>query len=74
LGDTLAQKAELTVCSNFPALKSVFDDLPAGFEWVANFEEAAELSLARPVHPLYSTFSIEISQRFNLIVGGAITA
>jgi len=74
LGDTLAQKAELTVCSNFPALKSVFDDLPAGFEWVANFEEAADLSLARPVHPQYSTFSVEIADKFNDIISGLKTS
>ncbi len=74
LGDAVAQKAELTVCSNFPALKSVFADLPAGFEWVANFEEAAELSLARPVHPLYSTFAIEIADKFNDIISGLKTS
>ncbi len=74
LGDIVAQKAELTVCSNFPALKSVFDDLPAGFEWVANFEEAADLSLARPVHPLYSTFSVEIADKFNDIISGLKTS
>ena len=74
LGDTVAQEAELTVCSNFPALKSVFDDLPAGFEWVSNFEEAADLSLARPVHPKYSTFSVEIADKFNDIISGLKTS
>ena len=73
LGKTLAQKAELTVCGNFPALKSVFDDLPTGFEWVANFKEAADLTLARPVHPQYSTFSIEIADKFNDIISGLKT-
>lgn len=74
LGDTVAQKAELTVCTNFPALKSVFDDLPAGFEWVANFKDAAESSLARPVHPDYSTIAVEIADKFNDIISGLKTS
>ena len=73
LGDTAAQKAELTECSNFPALKSVFSDLPTGFEWVKNFEGAADLTLARPVHPKYSTFSVEIADKFNDIISGLKT-
>ena len=73
LGDTVAQKAELTVCSNFPALKSVFDDLRVGVESVTNIEEAAELTLARPVHPLYSTFAVEIADKFNDIICGSKT-
>ncbi|WP_457918534.1 extracellular solute-binding protein [Candidatus Lokiarchaeum ossiferum] len=70
LGDEVAQLAELTECSNFPALKSAFDNLPAGYEWVAEFESAAERTLARPVHPKYATFSVEIADYFNDILGG----
>lgn len=70
LGDTDAQKAELTECSNFPALKSVFDDLPAGFEWVSEFKAAADKTLSRPVHPKYPDISTEIADKFNDILGG----
>lgn len=73
LGDTDAQKAELTEVSNFPALKSVFSDLPAGFEWVADFEGAAEKSLSRPVHPKYAEISTQIADKFNDILGGVKT-
>ncbi|MHA1777179.1 MAG: extracellular solute-binding protein [Promethearchaeota archaeon] len=70
LGDTDAQKAELTECSNFPALKSVFDDLPTGFEWISEFQTAAEKTLSRPVHPKYPDISTEIADKFNDILGG----
>ncbi len=70
LGDTEAQEAELTEVSNFPALKSVFDDLPTGFEWVENFEEAAEKTLSRPIHPKYPDISTEIADKFNDLLGG----
>lgn len=70
LGDSDAQKAELTEVSNFPALKSVFSDLPTGFEWVADFEEAADKSLSRPIHPKYPDISTEIADKFNDILGG----
>lgn len=73
LGEKEAQEAELTVCSNFPALKSVFADLPTGFEWVSNFKAAADLTLARPVHPQYSTMSVEIADKFNDIISGLKT-
>ena len=48
----------------------MFDDLPTGFEWVANFETAAEKTLARPVHPQYAKFSAEIADKFNDMLGG----
>ncbi|MCF2141904.1 MAG: extracellular solute-binding protein [Candidatus Lokiarchaeota archaeon] len=70
LGNTTAQNAELTECSNFPALKSVFDDLPAGFEWVSKFKDAADRTLSRPVHPKYPEISTEIADKFNDILGG----
>lgn len=70
LGDTAAQEAELTECSNFPALKSVFDDLPTGFDWVSNFKAAADKTLSRPVHPKYAEMSVEIADKFNDILGG----
>ncbi|MHA2002014.1 MAG: extracellular solute-binding protein [Promethearchaeota archaeon] len=73
LGQEKAQIAELTNCSNFPALKAAFDNLPTGYEWVADFKTAAEKTLARPVDPDYSQFSTEISRNFNNILGGSVS-
>jgi trehalose/maltose transport system substrate-binding protein len=75
MGDILAQEAELTSDAdpgpgyhpllNFPALKSVYDNPPTGFEWVNNWTDQAELTLTRPVHPKYPQISPIIADNFN---------
>lgn len=75
LGDTIAQEAELnsdtdpgpdySSLSNFPALLSVYDSPPAGFEWIKNFTEQAALTLSRPVHPKYPEISNKIADYFS---------
>jgi len=57
LGDTLAQEAELTEVSNFPALSSVYVSPPAGQEWIQNFTDQLPLTLSRPVHEDYPLIS-----------------
>lgn len=73
LGDTEAQKYQLEELSNFPALKSVYSDLPSGYEWVSEWEEQLDLTLARPVHPEYPDMSAEISNYFNQIISCQLT-
>lgn len=75
LGDTLAQEAELTSdmdpgpgyvpLSNFPALKSVYDNPPTGFEWIKNWTDQVSLTLSRPVHRKYPEISNVIADYFN---------
>lgn len=75
MGDRLAQEAELTSdadpgpnyhpLSNFPALVSVYDNPPTGFEWVNNWTDQAELTLTKPVHPKYPQISSIIADNFN---------
>jgi ABC-type glycerol-3-phosphate transport system substrate-binding protein len=70
LGDEVAQQYELTSVSNFPALESAYDDLPAGYEWAGEFFDAFEKTLARPVHPKYSLISSEIADKFSDLLSG----
>ncbi|MFW9881974.1 MAG: extracellular solute-binding protein, partial [Candidatus Thorarchaeota archaeon] len=73
LGDQLAQEAELTAINpatgdpqgNFPALLSVYDNPPAGFEWIKNWSDQAALTLSRPVHPDYPLISNAIADYFS---------
>ena len=65
LGDKIAQEFELTNASNFPALKSVYDNPPSGYEWIKNWTDQLSKTLARPVHPKYTILSSVIAQNFN---------
>ena len=65
LGDTLAQEAELTEVSNFPALMSVYASPPAGEEWIMNFTDQLPLTLSRPVHHDYPLISDVIADYFS---------
>ena len=65
LGDTLAQEAELTEVSNFPALSSVYASPPAGQEWIMNFTDQLPLTLSRPVHHDYPLISDVIADYFS---------
>ena len=65
LGDTLAQEAELTEVSNFPALSSVYASPPAGQEWIQNFTDQLPLTLSRPVHEDYPLISDVIADYFS---------
>ncbi|MFX1538111.1 MAG: extracellular solute-binding protein [Promethearchaeota archaeon] len=73
LGDEVAQLYELTEVANFPALKSVYDDLPTGYEWAGEFYDAFDKTLARPVHPKYSLISSEIADKFSDLLSGVKT-
>lgn len=75
LGGEVAQESELTADidpgptytpqGNFPALKSVFANPPAGFEWIKNWTAQAALTLSRPVHPSYPLISSTIADYFS---------
>jgi trehalose/maltose transport system substrate-binding protein len=65
LGDQLAQEAELTEVSNFPALTSVYASPPAGEEWIMNFTDQLPLTLSRPVHEDYPLISNVIADYFS---------
>ena len=65
LGDKVAQEFELMNASNFPALKSVYDNPPSGYEWIKNWTDQLSKTLARPVHPKYTLISSVIAQNFN---------
>ncbi|MFX1571398.1 MAG: extracellular solute-binding protein [Promethearchaeota archaeon] len=75
LGDVLAQESELTAdtdpgpgyipLSNFPALKSVYSNPPAGFDWIKNWSDQVNLTLSRPVVIKYSQISSAIAISFN---------
>ncbi len=69
LGDTVAQEYELTGDSNFPALKSVYDSPPTGWEWITGVKTQLPLTLARPVTPKYSLMSTQIADKFADIIG-----
>jgi ABC-type glycerol-3-phosphate transport system substrate-binding protein len=75
LGGVEGQEAELIAdtdpgpdyapLSNFPALLSIYDTPPAGFEWIKNWTDQAALTLARPVHPDYTQISAKIADYFS---------
>lgn len=65
LGDQLAQEAELTEVSNFPALSSIYASPPAGFEWIQNWTDQLPLTLSRPVHQDYPLISDVIADYFS---------
>ena len=65
LGDQLAQEAELTEVSNFPALTSVYASPPTGQEWIMNFTDQLPLTLSRPVHEDYPLISDVIADYFS---------
>lgn len=65
LGKKLAQEFELTNASNFPALKSVYDNPPSNYEWIQNWKEQLGKTITRPVHPKYSLISSVIAQNMN---------
>ncbi|MFW9872899.1 MAG: extracellular solute-binding protein [Candidatus Thorarchaeota archaeon] len=75
LGDVLAQEAELTSdidpgpeyhpLLNFPALKSVYNNPPIGFEWIKNWTDQVDLTLTRPVHLKYPQISFVIAEYFS---------
>jgi len=68
LGDQLAQEFELTNASNFPALKSVYNFPPLGFDWIKNWKSQFQKTLARPVHPKYPLISSVIADSFSDIL------
>ena len=70
LGDQLAQEAELTEVSNFPALMSVYASPPAGQEWIQNFTDQLPLTLSRPVHEDYPLISDVIADYFSDLMSG----
>ncbi|MFW9867738.1 MAG: extracellular solute-binding protein, partial [Candidatus Thorarchaeota archaeon] len=80
LGDTLAQERELTAdaqpgpgywpLGNFPALKSVYDNPPAGFEWIKNWSAQVNLTLSRPITLNYSQISPIIANYFSDLLSG----
>ena len=75
LGDSVAQTAELTSdasadpgvqpLSNFPALSSIYDSPPAGFDWIQNWSDQLPLTLSRPVHKDYPLISDVIADYFS---------
>ena len=75
LGDSVAQTAELTSdgsadpgvqpLSNFPALSSIYDSPPAGFDWIQNWSDQLPLTLSRPVHQDYPLISDVIADYFS---------
>ncbi|MCK4237616.1 MAG: hypothetical protein KAX33_00735, partial [Candidatus Lokiarchaeota archaeon] len=69
LGDELAQDFELTECSNFPALESVYDSPPSGWAWISDVKGQLPRTLTRPVHPKYSLMSVQIADKFADIIG-----
>jgi ABC-type glycerol-3-phosphate transport system substrate-binding protein len=83
LGMQDAQEAELTADidpgptytpeGNFPALLSVFNTPPAGFEYIQNWSAQAALTLSRPVHPDYPLISNSIAAYFQNILSGVKT-
>ncbi|MFW9971893.1 MAG: extracellular solute-binding protein [Candidatus Odinarchaeota archaeon] len=80
LGMRDAQESELTVDidpspsyfpqGNFPALLEVYDNPPPGFDWIKNWSEQAELTLSRPVHPIYAQISDIIAEYFSDLLSG----
>jgi len=73
LGMDHAQRIELVNTSNFPALKSVYDTPPAGFEWISNWTDQLDQTLSRPVEAQYPLISSAISNDFSNILSGGKT-
>ncbi len=65
IADTDDTKAGIQALANFPALLSVYDDPPSGFEWIQNWTDQAALTLSRPVHPDYPEISSKIADYFS---------
>jgi multiple sugar transport system substrate-binding protein len=74
LGMETAQEAELTTVSNFPALKSVYDNPPTGYEWIGNWTDQLGETLSRPVEAQYPSMSNTIANEFSNILAGGKTA
>jgi trehalose/maltose transport system substrate-binding protein len=80
LGMKDAQESELTADTgggvpegNFPALLSVYDNPPAGFEYIKNWSAQAALTLSRPVNPDYPLISNTIAGYFSNLLSGVKT-
>jgi multiple sugar transport system substrate-binding protein len=74
LGQALAQRRELMNTSNFPALKSIYDSPPAGFDWIGDWSDQLTSTLARPVEADYPLISSAISNDFSNILSKGKTA
>ena len=78
-----AQESELTADTdpgpaytpqgNFPALLSVYDNPPTGFDYIKNWSAQAELTLSRPVNPDYPLISNTIAGYFSNLLSGVKT-
>ncbi|MFX1478691.1 MAG: hypothetical protein ACFFCI_11235, partial [Promethearchaeota archaeon] len=55
---------------NFPALKSVYDNPPSGFEWIKNWSAQVNLTLSRPITLNYSQISPIIADYFSDLLSG----
>jgi ABC-type glycerol-3-phosphate transport system substrate-binding protein len=83
LGMQAAQESELTADTdpgpaytpqgNFPALLSVYDNPPTGFDYIKNWSAQAELTLSRPVNPDYPLISNTIAGYFSNLLSGVKT-
>jgi multiple sugar transport system substrate-binding protein len=73
LGETHAQQRELVNTSNFPALKSIYANPPAGFDWIKNWTSQFDQTLSRPVEAKYPQISSVISNEFSNILSGGTT-
>ena len=83
LGMKDAQESELTADTdpgpayvpegNFPALLSVYDNPPTGFDYIKNWSAQAELTLSRPVNPDYPLISNTIAGYFSNLLSGVKT-
>jgi len=83
LGMKDAQESELTADTNpgpiytpqgnFPALLSVYDNPPTGFEYIKNWSTQAALTLSRPVNPDYPLISNTIAGYFSNLLSGIKT-
>ncbi|MEJ2250578.1 MAG: extracellular solute-binding protein, partial [Candidatus Lokiarchaeota archaeon] len=73
LGMPTAQKAELEVVSNFPALKSIYTNPPPGYGWIKNWTDQLDQTLSRPVEADYPLISTAISNDFSNIMAGGKT-
>ena len=58
---------------NFPALLSVYDNPPTGFEYIKNWSTQAALTLSRPVNPDYPLISNTIAGYFSNLLSGVKT-
>jgi len=77
LGEPFAQTRELTNTSNFPALKSIYDNPPNlpgyNYTWIKDFKTQLGETLARPVEADYPLISSAISNDFSNILSGGKT-